>query len=222
MPDPPRPAPNRQELPKLPEKPDGTGSWDWLEFMKTEDEEELDRLSARNPEVGKAVTRLKELSADEKTCALREAYDKARRDWLSIETSARREGLEEGLEKDWEKGRGNGRKEERLAIARNLFQLGLPGEKIMEATGLTQEEIQALQVWDNSPLHRPASPKLKSHLVMAKRVSPRQSPLPVIARREAIWQSMQRFSLPGRQSKPQGRLDCYGPEGLAMTEFLPL
>jgi predicted transposase/invertase (TIGR01784 family) len=68
------------ELPKLPENTDGTVLWDWLEFMRTQDEEELDMLSARNPDVGRAVTRLRELSADEKVRALHEAHEKARRD----------------------------------------------------------------------------------------------------------------------------------------------
>jgi predicted transposase/invertase (TIGR01784 family) len=121
---------NTLELPKLPEHTDGTKLWDWLEFMRTQDEEELNMLSTRNPDVGKAVTRLKELSSDEKTRALHEAYEKARHDQKWFEQSAREEG----------------EKNAQLAIARNLLKIGLPVEKIIEATGLSSAQIQSLRM----------------------------------------------------------------------------
>ena len=53
-------------------------------------------------------------------------------------------GLEKGIEKGLEKGLEKGRAEERLQIARNMKQLGMPMEAIAGATGLTAEEINAL------------------------------------------------------------------------------
>ena len=53
-------------------------------------------------------------------------------------------GLEKGMEKGLEKGLEKGRAEERLQIARNMKQLGMPMEAIAGATGLTAEEINAL------------------------------------------------------------------------------
>jgi predicted transposase/invertase (TIGR01784 family) len=125
------------ELPKLPEHTDGTKLWDWLEFMRTQDEEELDMLSARNPDVGKAVTRLKELSADEKVRALHEAYEKARRDQKWFEQSAREEGRGEGREE--------GERNAQLAIARKALAENLSIETIQTITGLMREEIQSLR-----------------------------------------------------------------------------
>ena len=49
--------------------------------------------------------------------------------------------MREADKKGWEKGREEGR----LDVTRNLLRMGLPLEKIMEATGLTREEIQSLQ-----------------------------------------------------------------------------
>ena len=54
------------------------------------------------------------------------------------------EGMQKGLEKGIEKGLEKGRAEERLQIARNMKQLGMPMEAIAGATGLTAEEINAL------------------------------------------------------------------------------
>ena len=106
-------------------------------------------LAEKNPEVGKVVRRLKELSADEEARALFEARDKARRDQLSREFSARvegeRRGRKEGLEEGERKGLEKGRKEERLALARNLLKMGFQIERIVEATGLSADEIQSLR-----------------------------------------------------------------------------
>ena len=49
-------------------------------FIDAETEEELTMLSERNPKVGKAVVKLRELSADERTRDLYERREKARRD----------------------------------------------------------------------------------------------------------------------------------------------
>jgi predicted transposase/invertase (TIGR01784 family) len=126
------------ELPKLPAHTDGTELWDWLEFMKTQDEEELNMLSEKNPEVGKAVARLRELSADEKVRALHEAYEKARRDRIWREESARKEG--------WKEGREEGERKARVSLARNALQMNLPVEDIVRLTGLSEAEIGSLRL----------------------------------------------------------------------------
>lgn len=53
-------------------------------------------------------------------------------------------GLQEGLQEGLAKGLVKGQADERLKIARNLKQLGMTAEVISQATGLTQEEIDAL------------------------------------------------------------------------------
>ena len=54
------------------------------------------------------------------------------------------EGLQKGLQEGLAKGLVKGQADERLKIARNLKQLGMTAEVISQATGLTQEEIDAL------------------------------------------------------------------------------
>lgn len=53
-------------------------------------------------------------------------------------------GLEKGLEEGMAKGLEEGREEKALSIARNLKQMGLPLESIIEATGLSEATISAL------------------------------------------------------------------------------
>ena len=51
------------ELNKLPEIVDGTPLCDWAMFINAESEEELNMIAERNPEIGKAVVKLRELFA---------------------------------------------------------------------------------------------------------------------------------------------------------------
>jgi predicted transposase/invertase (TIGR01784 family) len=105
-----------------------------MKFLNARKEEELTMLAEKNPLIGKAVSRLVELSQDERTRLLAESREKMRRD-----IAAREQGAAN-------KGRMEGRVEAQLAIARNLLKIGLPVEKITEATGLSLEEIQSLRL----------------------------------------------------------------------------
>jgi predicted transposase/invertase (TIGR01784 family) len=77
-----------------------------------------------------------------------EARLKARRDEYSRTQGAlrkgRQEGLMEGREEGLMEGRQEGLMEGREKIARNLKALGIPVEKIAQATGLSVDEIAAL------------------------------------------------------------------------------
>ena len=105
------------------------------------------------------ITDIAALSKDE-----REKYDeslKVMRDYhATLEGAAllgRREGLEEGRAEGREKGLAEGRAEGRAVgraegelsksqeIARNLLGLGMPVPQIMQATGLTQKQIEQLE-----------------------------------------------------------------------------
>ena len=84
------------------------------------------------------------------------AYDKFW-DSVSVERTLLDDRYQKGIEKGREEGREEGRaegKEERraegmsqrsLEIARNLLSLGLPVDQIIQATGLTEEEIELLK-----------------------------------------------------------------------------
>lgn len=61
-------------------------------------------------------------------------------DFFNTLDFAKEEGRAEGLEK----GIAEGEQRKRLEIAKNLKSMGLPPENIMQATGLTIEEINNL------------------------------------------------------------------------------
>jgi len=113
------------ELKKLPERADGSELYDWAKFIAAETEEELTMIAERNPVVEKAVIKLRELSADERTRDLYERREKARRDIAA--------------EKKW------AIKQSKLEIAKNLFRMNMPVEQIARATDLTHEEIEQLR-----------------------------------------------------------------------------
>ncbi|MCL2748094.1 MAG: Rpn family recombination-promoting nuclease/putative transposase [Oscillospiraceae bacterium] len=111
------------ELDKLPEGADGTELYDWAKFIAADTEEELNMIAERNPQVAKAVVRLRELSADERTRDTYERREKARRDHAA--------------QTRWAV------KQREFAIAKNMMRIGLPIEKIVEVTDLTSEEIES-------------------------------------------------------------------------------
>ena len=72
---------------------------------------------------------------------------------LLIEQVAEKKGLkkgiergrEEGLEEGIERGRGEGREETQREIALNLLKKGIEVSDISEITGISEDEIKALQ-----------------------------------------------------------------------------
>ena len=112
------------ELGKLPDGADGTELYDWAKFIAADTEEELNMIAERNPQVARAVVRLRELSADERARDLYERREKARRDQSSLQRWAL--------------------KQQAFEIARNLMNVGDTVEKIVVVTGLTREEVEGL------------------------------------------------------------------------------
>ena len=53
-------------------------------------------------------------------------------------------GLKEGIQKGRAEGLAEGMKQERYEIARKLLEVGIPLESIMQATGLSKDEIKQL------------------------------------------------------------------------------
>ncbi|MCL2815807.1 MAG: Rpn family recombination-promoting nuclease/putative transposase [Oscillospiraceae bacterium] len=71
---------NTLELQKIPGVSDNTEKYNWLQFLKSESEEEFEMLAAKNPALKKAVVELKRLSQDEEAQMLYEAREKALKD----------------------------------------------------------------------------------------------------------------------------------------------
>ena len=120
------------ELKKLPDGADGTELYDWAKFIAADTEEELNMVAERNPQVARAVVKLRELSADERARDLYERREKARRDIAA--------------EMRW--ARQQGEKEKALLVAQNAIKMGLPIDDIITLTGLTREEIESINDTD--------------------------------------------------------------------------
>jgi len=112
-------VPKSRELDENAEKAD---LLNWMKFFDIKTEEELNMLAQKSPAMRRATLRLMELSADEKARQLYEARLKEQRDSYAREKGAV------------------------LTMAQNLLNLGVPIEKIVEASGLSYKEIESLQV----------------------------------------------------------------------------
>jgi predicted transposase/invertase (TIGR01784 family) len=135
---------NTLELPKLPPDEDGTAQWQWMKFLDARKEEELTRLAEKNPQIARAVSRLAELSRDERTRLLAESREKLQWDIAAREQEAAKKGWKEGWEEGRGEGRGEGERDAQLAIARKALSKNMPVEDVMDLTGLSLEEIWSL------------------------------------------------------------------------------
>ncbi len=78
----------------------------------------------------------------------REKYDesiKAVDDYYSGLYGSYVEGEKKGIAKGRAEGRAEGELSKGLAVARNLLSMGMSWSQIMQATGLTEEELKPLQ-----------------------------------------------------------------------------
>ena len=113
---------NTLELTKIPGVTDNTIKYDWLQFLKSEKEEEFDMLATKSPALKKAVVELKRLSQDEEAQMLYEAREKALKD---------RNTMIHGTLRD---------------VAINLIRMGLNDNQVSEGTGLPIDEIRKLRI----------------------------------------------------------------------------
>ena len=116
----------------------------WCYFFKhaTEATEgEIEDLAKNSPIILRAFDAADEAGWSEKELAEYEKRLKDRRDAdAQLQTA-----MEEGEQKGIEKGVDKGREEERLSVAKNMLEIGLPLDTIQKATGLSLEQIQKLK-----------------------------------------------------------------------------
>jgi predicted transposase/invertase (TIGR01784 family) len=121
--------------------------------MRAQSKEDLDMVAQASPELQKTVVKLLELSEDEEARMIYEAEVKAQRDERARMRGAfekgivqgKAEGLAEGKVEGEREGEIKGRNQKALEIARNLIDIGMPVEKIVDATALSYEEIEILR-----------------------------------------------------------------------------
>jgi predicted transposase/invertase (TIGR01784 family) len=108
----------------------------WTEFLKRAHEYNKDWIPAQLAEVKSIEKAIRVLDAMYLNEDERELYE-ARLKWLRDEEMA--------LKKAEEKGREEGRREEKKEMVNNLLKLGVEIDKIVEASGLSKEEIEDLK-----------------------------------------------------------------------------
>ena len=109
----------------------------WLRYL-TEISEQTRRAPQElldNPEVCKALTEVEESAYTDAELA---GYDKF---WDNIRVERT---LVESAKYKYDEGRAQGERDKQLEIARNLKQMGMPTEAIIQATGLAAEAINKL------------------------------------------------------------------------------
>jgi len=143
------------DLTKLP-KDNLTSLEKWLMFIKTDDKEERAMLAQGNAVMTKANQVMDIFYLDEQERKRYEAAWEYESDRLSMISESERKGLERGLAEGEARGkslglaegeargRSEGSRQAKLETAKNLLQFGLSREKIAQATGLTQAEVEAI------------------------------------------------------------------------------
>ena len=71
-------------------------------------------------------------------------YAKARHDEAQALRHARLEAKQEGIQEGIQEGKRRGVQKKAFAVARNLKGMGMPFDQIVQATGLTLADVEAL------------------------------------------------------------------------------
>ena len=121
----------------------------WLSFIDMERGDLLEMAKNENEEIKNAVEDYEVLTGDEEIKRLAEIRLMSELEEHSALATARAIGTEEGLklgrDEGLKLGKEEGKHEEKIKIAQNLINLGLDTDQIIEATGLSREEIEELK-----------------------------------------------------------------------------
>ncbi|GHV33370.1 hypothetical protein FACS1894187_01450 [Synergistales bacterium] len=134
------------EMKKLPETTSDDSKenelLNWLRLIRSDREEEIELLAAKTPEMKMAVSRLKQLSADERTRMLYEA-----RELYLMDEKARIDGAEaKGIAKGKAEGKAEGERQKTLEVARSMLAGAMSVDLISKFTGLSVEEVNNLHL----------------------------------------------------------------------------
>lgn len=108
-----------------------------LKEMPFVDKNQVFRMLAEIGDLRKLTPEERELY-DEDIKVMRDLY--ATQKW----EEQKRMEIEKGRAEGREQGRAEGRAEGKLEIAKNLLAMGIPMDKVVQASGLTEEQISAL------------------------------------------------------------------------------
>ena len=102
-------------------------------------------LAQGNPLMSKANQVMDIFYLDDQERKRYEAAWEYESDRLSMISESERKGLERGKSLGLAEGEARGSRQKALETAKNLLHLGLSGENIAQATGLTKAEVEALK-----------------------------------------------------------------------------
>ena len=109
----------------------------WISFIDDFDEGAVKMAESKNKILKKARQEMNYLTGDAAVRRLEELKEKWEMDYVSSMNYAERKGKEEGIKE--------GKKEEKIQVAKKLLDLGVEISNIIEATGLSKEEVEKLQ-----------------------------------------------------------------------------
>ena len=98
--------------------------------------EEIDALAKGDVELMEVANELKRLSLDINTVGLYDAAEENEKMMNSLKAEGERDGIKKGIKQ--------GASNEKKSIAKNLLEIGIPKESIMQATGLSKKQIAML------------------------------------------------------------------------------
>ena len=135
------------ELPKLPVelKENNDAILLWAKFINAEKEEEFDMIAAKNPYIQSAYEHLQLISQDEEKRLEYEAREKAIRDYNQGMYEAKRDGRNEGIEIGREQGIQMGKEQSLCEVAKALLRMGQSIEFVVQATGMTIEQVRKIK-----------------------------------------------------------------------------
>ena len=114
----------------------------WIEFLIKPESERVKMGAKKDKNLKEAVEKLEVISGDERMQRIAELRLKDILDKNTNIRAARKQGIEQGIEKGIEQGK----QLEKLEIIKNLIKVKIPIEQISEATGLSKEEIEKINL----------------------------------------------------------------------------
>ena len=98
--------------------------------------DEIEKIAKGDVELMEVAKELKKLTNDVYTIGLYDEEEERRRIENSIKITAKKQGIKQGIKQ--------GASNEKKSIAKNLLEIGIPKESIMQATGLSKKQITML------------------------------------------------------------------------------
>ena len=113
----------------------------WLAFIDDNNREAIKLAEEKNDKLKKARIEMNYLTGEAEVRRLAELREKWEMDRISAINHATRKGK---MERKGRTERKSGRKEEKIEIAKELLKIGVPIDKIVQATKLSKEKIEKI------------------------------------------------------------------------------